>query len=93
MGEPICIDAPDERSAISLLHELIGFTRTDLIPGGGGRRWQVLAEAAGEPEPVLAQVLRAVERWLASRGLRSTTVHFAGRDYLVETAARSVRAV
>ena len=54
------IEAPSTNAAEQLVHDLVGFVRTDLVPLGG-ERWEVRVEESSEEE--LDAVLQAVARW------------------------------
>ena len=54
------IEVPSTNAAEQLVHDLVGFVRTDLVPLGG-ERWEVRIEESSEEE--LDAVLHAVARW------------------------------
>ena len=65
------IEAPTANAAEQLVHDLVGFVRTDLVPLGG-ERWEVRVEESSEDE--LDAVLNAVARWAAECRLDETHV-------------------
>jgi hypothetical protein len=74
-GEPpistIRIEAPTTSTATQLVHDLVPFARTDLVPLGG-ERWEVLVEEGSEE--ALDAVLHAIARWAAECRLDRTRV-------------------
>ena len=74
-GEPpirtIRIEAPTTSTATQLVHDLVPFARTDLVPLGG-ERWEVLVEEGSEE--ALDAVLQAVARWAAGCSIERTRV-------------------
>ena len=54
------IEAPSTNAAEQLVHDLVAFVRTDLVPLEG-ERWEVRVEESSEEE--LDAVLHAVARW------------------------------
>ena len=58
----IRIEAPTTTAATQLVHDLVPFARTDLVPLGD-ERWEVRVEESSEDE--LDVVLHAVARWAA----------------------------
>jgi hypothetical protein len=65
------IEAPTSAVATQLVHDLLPFARTDLVPLGG-ERWEVRVEESSEDE--LDAVLHAVARWAADCSLEETRV-------------------
>jgi hypothetical protein len=74
-GEPpistIRIEAPTTSTATQLVHDLMPFARTDLVPLDG-ERWEVLVEEGSED--ALDAVLHAVARWAAGCQLEQARV-------------------
>jgi hypothetical protein len=67
----ITIEAPTTTAATQLVHELVPFARTDIVPLGG-ERWEVRVEESSEEE--LDAVLHAVARWASEQSLEGTRV-------------------
>jgi len=65
------IEAPSTNAAEQLVHDLVGFVRTDLVPLGD-ERWEVRVAESSEEE--LDAVLHAVARWAAECSLEGARV-------------------
>ena len=65
------IEAPSTNAAEQLVHDLVGFVRTDLVPLGG-ERWEVRVEESSEEE--LDAVLNTVSRWADECRVEQTRV-------------------
>ncbi len=71
------IEAPTSTVATQLVHDLIPFARTDLVPLGG-ERWEVRVEESSEEE--LDAVLHAIARWAVDYRLEETRVLVDGEQ-------------
>ncbi len=71
----ISIEAPTSTVATQLIHDLLPYARTDLVPLGG-ERWEVRVEEGSQEE--LDAVLHAVARWAADCRLEDTRVLIDG---------------
>jgi hypothetical protein len=65
------IEAPSSNAAEQLVHDLVGFVRTDLFPLED-ERWEVRVERSSDEE--LDVVLHAVARWASDCRLDSPQV-------------------
>jgi hypothetical protein len=68
---------PTSAAATQLVHDLMPYARTDLVPLEG-ERWEVRVEESSEDE--LDVVLHAVARWAADHELDETHVLVDGEQ-------------
>lgn len=68
---------PTSTAATQLVHDLMPYAKTDLVPLAG-ERWEVRIKESSEDE--LDVVLHAVARWAAENQLDETQVLVDGRQ-------------
>lgn len=71
------IEAPSSTAATQLVHDLMPYARTDLVPLEG-ERWEVRIVESSDEE--LDVVLHAVARWAADNQLDGTQVLVDGEQ-------------
>lgn len=88
MSTPIRVETPDEQTACTLVRDLIGRFRPELVQDGD--RWEVSVHPDRQFDRLVGDVLSAVEEWLDESEIPWTTVHVDGRAYKLQRGA-SVR--
>ena len=78
-ADPFRITVDEERHAIALARELIGISEVDLQPERG--EWVVSLKARRTDHHLVARVLDAVRRSLASEPSASARVTLDGHEY------------
>ena len=73
------VEAPDEESALALVHALRGH-HAEIAPRPEGG-CEIFVELDGNPERAVVEVLNTVDGWLAASGMDTTKVTLDGRSY------------
>ena len=80
--DPLRITVDEERQAVALAQELIGFSDVDLRHEGD--RWVVALRAGHTGDRLVVRVLDAVRRSLAGDPTASALVTLDGREYQMQ---------
>jgi hypothetical protein len=91
--EPLRVRLAEERQAVALAQELVGFARLDVRPQNGawevtivqpqGAAWD-LTDEDEKPDSLVTRVLDAVRLTLAGQPAASAQVFLDGHEYLMQ---------